>query len=108
MSDLLWSDPDNRSGWGLSPRGAGYTFGADISEQFNHVNNLNLVARAHQMVMEGFSWAQVEGDGRGGGDGGGWGEGVEGYSFCNRDDADLRAEGCRCISVSNHAGTPFD
>ena len=59
MSDLLWSDPDGRSGWGLSPRGAGYTFGADISEQFNHVNNLNLVARAHQMVMEGFSWAQV-------------------------------------------------
>lgn len=23
MCDLLWSDPDDRSGWGISPRGAG-------------------------------------------------------------------------------------
>ena len=27
MCDLLWSDPDERCGWGISPRGAGYTFG---------------------------------------------------------------------------------
>jgi serine/threonine-protein phosphatase 2A catalytic subunit len=27
MCDLLWSDPDERGGWGISPRGAGYTFG---------------------------------------------------------------------------------
>jgi serine/threonine-protein phosphatase 2A catalytic subunit len=52
MCDLLWSDPDDRAGWGISPRGAGYTFGADISEQFNHANGLKLVARAHQLVME--------------------------------------------------------
>ncbi|KAK7281437.1 hypothetical protein RIF29_09426 [Crotalaria pallida] len=26
MCDLLWSDPDDRCGWGISPRGAGYTF----------------------------------------------------------------------------------
>ena len=32
MCDLLWSDPDDRNGWGISPRGAGYTFGRDISE----------------------------------------------------------------------------
>lgn len=51
MCDLLWSDPDERCGWGISPRGAGYTFGQDISEQFNHKNGLNLVARAHQLVM---------------------------------------------------------
>ncbi|TEB19300.1 Serine/threonine-specific protein phosphatase [Perkinsus sp. BL_2016] len=52
MCDLLWSDPDERSGWGVSPRGAGYTFGQDISEAFNRRNGLNLVARAHQLVME--------------------------------------------------------
>ncbi len=23
MCDLLWSDPDDRMGWGISPRGAG-------------------------------------------------------------------------------------
>ena len=56
MCDLLWSDPDDRSGWGISPRGAGFTFGQDISEQYNHTNGLKLVARAHQLVMEGFSW----------------------------------------------------
>jgi len=55
MCDLLWSDPDDRSGWGISPRGAGYTFGQDISEQFNHNNNLKMIARAHQLVMEGYS-----------------------------------------------------
>ncbi len=53
MCDLLWSDPDDRCGWGISPRGAGYTFGQDISEAFNHNNGLTLVARAHQLVMEG-------------------------------------------------------
>ncbi|KAF8805793.1 Metallo-dependent phosphatase [Phlegmacium glaucopus] len=47
MCDLLWSDPDDRCGWGISPRGAGYTFGQDISEAFNHNNGLTLVARAH-------------------------------------------------------------
>ena len=55
MCDLLWSDPDDRCGWGISPRGAGYTFGQDISEAFNHNNGLTLVARAHQLVMEGRS-----------------------------------------------------
>jgi serine/threonine-protein phosphatase 2A catalytic subunit len=47
ICDLLWSDPDGRQGWGISPRGAGYSFGADISEQFKHNNNLSLIARAH-------------------------------------------------------------
>eukprot|EP00747_Dinoflagellata_sp_TGD_P167040 gnl/TRDRNA2_/TRDRNA2_190788_c0_seq1.p1 gnl/TRDRNA2_/TRDRNA2_190788_c0~~gnl/TRDRNA2_/TRDRNA2_190788_c0_seq1.p1 ORF type:complete len:350 (+),score=55.81 gnl/TRDRNA2_/TRDRNA2_190788_c0_seq1:95-1051(+) len=56
MCDLLWSDPDDRCGWGISPRGAGYTFGQDISEQFNHSNGLKLIARAHQLVMEGYNW----------------------------------------------------
>ncbi|CAN7095391.1 unnamed protein product [Brassica rapa subsp. narinosa] len=59
MCDLLWSDPDDRCGWGISPRGAGYTFGQDISEQFNHSNSLKLIARAHQLVMDGFNWAHA-------------------------------------------------
>jgi serine/threonine-protein phosphatase 2A catalytic subunit len=52
MCDLLWSDPDERCGWGISPRGAGYTFGQDISEQFLHNNNLSLICRAHQLVHD--------------------------------------------------------
>ncbi|MQM01958.1 hypothetical protein Taro_034715 [Colocasia esculenta] len=60
MCDLLWSDPDDRCGWGISPRGAGYTFGQDISEQFNHTNNLKLIARAHQLVMDGYNWGHEQ------------------------------------------------
>lgn len=57
MCDLLWSDPDDRHGWGISPRGAGFTFGQDISQNFNHTNNLKMVARAHQLVMNGYNWS---------------------------------------------------
>lgn len=50
MCDLLWSDPDDITGWGLSPRGAGYLFGGDVTEKFIHTNKLQLIARAHQLV----------------------------------------------------------
>ncbi|KAJ3259310.1 serine threonine-protein phosphatase [Boothiomyces macroporosus] len=56
MADLCWSDPDERYGWGISPRGAGYTFGEDISEAFLQNNGLSLIARAHQLVMDGYYW----------------------------------------------------
>ena len=56
MCDILWSDPDERSGWGMSPRGAGYTFGQDVSEQFLHTNGLKFIMRAHQLVSEGYCW----------------------------------------------------
>nr|ANM86158.1 serine/threonine-protein phosphatase PP2A-2 catalytic subunit [Stygiella incarcerata] len=57
LCDLLWSDPDERSGWGISPRGAGYTFGKDVVDLFNQNNGLSLIIRAHQLVMEGFNWS---------------------------------------------------
>jgi len=47
MCDLLWSDPDADSGWRISPRGAGYLFSKDISDQFLYTNNLSKIARAH-------------------------------------------------------------
>nr|BAN65716.1 serine/threonine protein phosphatase PP2A catalytic subunit [Babesia bovis] len=58
MCDLLWSDPEERTGWGLSPRGAGFTFGYDISKAFNRTNGLELIVRAHQLIMEGYQWSQ--------------------------------------------------
>ena len=48
MCDLMWSDPEDVSGWGISPRGAGYVFGASVVQKFKEMNGLNLMARAHQ------------------------------------------------------------
>lgn len=52
LCDLLWSDPGPDLGWNISPRGAGWLFGPDISRRFNSLNGLKMIARAHQLVME--------------------------------------------------------
>jgi diadenosine tetraphosphatase ApaH/serine/threonine PP2A family protein phosphatase len=41
-------------GYAISPRGAGYLFGGDIVDVFNRNNSIELIARAHQLVMEGY------------------------------------------------------
>lgn len=56
MCDLLWSDPEDTQGWGVSPRGAGYLFGSDVVAQFNAANDIDMICRAHQLVMEGYKW----------------------------------------------------
>lgn len=56
MCDLLWSDPEDTHGWGVSPRGAGYLFGSDVVAQFNAANDIDTICRAHQLVMEGYKW----------------------------------------------------
>lgn len=67
MCDLMWSDPEDIEGWGLSPRGAGYLFGGDVVAKFNEINHIDLVARAHQLVMEGYkTMFPTKGSGRGG------------------------------------------
>jgi diadenosine tetraphosphatase ApaH/serine/threonine PP2A family protein phosphatase len=53
MNTLTFSDS---LGWGISPRGAGYLFGNDVVQQFNTTNNVDLICRAHQLVMEGYKW----------------------------------------------------
>lgn len=72
--------------WSVSPRGAGWLFGAKVTQevrfhfpsspptpplllspslarltlaiphQFNHINSLSLIARAHQLVQEGYKF----------------------------------------------------
>ena len=52
--DLVWSDPEDVETWAISPRGAGWLFGDKVASEFNHVNGLKLIARAHQLVNEGY------------------------------------------------------
>lgn len=54
--DLMWSDPDNIETWVLSNRGAGWLFGSKVTKEFNHINNLQLVARAHQLAQDGYMY----------------------------------------------------
>ena len=57
MCDLLWSDPEaSIKGFSISPRGAGYLFGGDIVESFCELNKVDFIARAHQLVMEGYKF----------------------------------------------------
>ncbi|EPZ31643.1 Metallo-dependent phosphatase [Rozella allomycis CSF55] len=54
--DLVWSDPEDIDNWAVSPRGAGYLFGRKVTSEFNHVNDLSLICRAHQLVQEGYKF----------------------------------------------------
>lgn len=55
MADLVWSDPDpDRDEFSLSPRGAGYTFGAQVVKKFLEVNKMSHILRAHQLCQEGY------------------------------------------------------
>lgn len=42
--------------WAVSPRGAGWLFGRDVTEGFLQTNGLSLIARAHQLVQEGYKY----------------------------------------------------
>jgi len=54
--DLMWSDPEDIDTWQVSPRGAGWLFGARVTNEFVGVNNIDLIARAHQLVHDGYKY----------------------------------------------------
>lgn len=75
--DLVWSDPEEGNffsfftvqpfiycifsfiavdAWSHSPRGAGWLFGARVTQDFMDINNLDLICRAHQLVHEGIKY----------------------------------------------------
>eukprot|EP01134_Creolimax_fragrantissima_P002323 CFRG2323T1 len=57
LCDLLWSDPDPAVRmWGENDRGVSYTFGMDALKEFLDSLNLDMVARAHQVVEDGYEF----------------------------------------------------
>lgn len=60
--DLMWSDPESIETWAISPRGAGWLFGSKVTQEFNFVNGLSLIARAHQLVQQGFKFMFPDND----------------------------------------------
>ena len=55
-ADLVWSDPEEIAGWAVSPRGAGYLFGASVTQEVRtclslcvSVNTLATVSFWHRL-----------------------------------------------------------
>uniref|UniRef100_A0A8R1I677 Serine/threonine-protein phosphatase n=1 Tax=Caenorhabditis japonica TaxID=281687 RepID=A0A8R1I677_CAEJA len=57
IADLTWADPDATiQGFQDSQRGAGRVFGVEAVKKFLQMHNLELVVRAHQVVMDGYEF----------------------------------------------------
>mmetsp|Transcript_15758 Transcript_15758/g.34263 ORF Transcript_15758/g.34263 Transcript_15758/m.34263 type:complete len:329 (-) Transcript_15758:293-1279(-) len=57
LCDILWSDPKQGiTGWAENDRGVSFTFGADVVGAVLQRFNLDLVARAHQVVQDGYEF----------------------------------------------------
>eukprot|EP01084_Bolivina_argentea_P304743 526388_1 len=58
LCDLLWSDPSiELNGWNFNEeRGCSYTFGEDIVNKVLKQYDLDLIARAHQVVEDGYEF----------------------------------------------------
>ncbi|CAJ0587215.1 unnamed protein product, partial [Mesorhabditis spiculigera] len=55
--DLLWSDPEQKlEGWAANSRGVSYIFGEGIVHEFCLRMDIDLVARGHQVVQDGYEF----------------------------------------------------
>ncbi|XP_017124406.1 serine/threonine-protein phosphatase PP-Y [Drosophila elegans] len=57
LCDLLWADLSTTAhGWGHNERGVSFTFDEDIVRDFLKAHDLDLVARAHEVVEDGYEF----------------------------------------------------
>jgi len=55
--DLLWSDPEhNVKGWQQNTRGVSFVFGQDVVVEACTNLGIDLIARAHQVVQDGYEF----------------------------------------------------
>ena len=59
LTDLLWADPQDEAGRGMSKRGTSMQFGPDITEKFCKTNNLDYIIRSHEVKEKG--WEKAHG-----------------------------------------------
>lgn len=50
-TDLVWSDPEDISGWAISPRGAGYLFGASVAEEVSSSKCIHMCMLGTAVMM---------------------------------------------------------
>lgn len=55
VTDTLWADPHSKNGFAYSERGISYNWGPDVTDKFCHENGIELIGRAHQVMMEGYN-----------------------------------------------------
>ena len=57
LCDLLWADPEHDvRGWRESDRGVSYVFGGEVLANLLDKLDLSLIARAHQVVEDGYEF----------------------------------------------------
>ena len=58
LCDILWSDPDNSTtnDWEESSRGVSFTFKENIVKQFCEKHEIDLIARGHMVVNDGYEF----------------------------------------------------
>ena len=57
MTDLLWADPQDEVGRGMSKRGTSMQFGPDVTAQFCKQNGLDYIIRSHEVKEKGWEKA---------------------------------------------------
>lgn len=66
LMDLLWADPDpnakktagdkSSTGFYTNTRGVSYIFGCDVVDEYTYKLGVDLIARAHQVVQDGYEF----------------------------------------------------
>ncbi len=53
LCDILWSDPSSEcDSWKDNDRGVSFVFSKDICKKFLSKNNVDLICRAHQVIIK--------------------------------------------------------
>ncbi|KAI0256163.1 Metallo-dependent phosphatase-like protein [Lactifluus subvellereus] len=55
LPQLLWTDPQESTGWGPSKRGVGTAFGPDVTRRWCELNGVTGILRSHEVRPDGYA-----------------------------------------------------